>query len=98
MSNNYSMNLNLERLNKLNEKLNNVRKNKFNEINFFNLIYQTTTEGVKNSKYEFLANRTVDLNDRLDEVINQSTNKFNIIKDNVRKKNLIFINLDKFNW
>ena len=38
MSNNYSMNLNLERLNKLNEKLNNVRKNKFNEINFFNLI------------------------------------------------------------
>ena len=41
--------------------------------------------------YEFLANRTVDLNDRLDEVINQSTNKFNIIKDNVRKKNLIFL-------
>ena len=55
-------------------------------------------ETIKNSKYEFLANRTVDLNDRLDEVINQSTNKFNIIKDNVRKKNLIFINLDKFNW
>ena len=39
MSNNYSMNLNLERLNKLNEKLNNVRKNKFNGIIFFNLIY-----------------------------------------------------------
>ena len=83
MSNNYSMNLNLERLNKLNEKLNNVRKNKFNEINFFNLIKQTTTEGVKNSKYEFLVNRTMDLNDRLDEVISQSTSKFNIIKDNV---------------
>ena len=26
----------------------------------------------------------MDLNERLDEVINQSTNKFNIIKDNVR--------------
>ena len=25
----------------------------------------------------------MDLNDRLDEVINQSTSKFNIIKDNV---------------
>ena len=38
---------------------------------------------MKNSKYEFLANRTMDLNDRLDEVISQSTSKFNIIKDNV---------------
>ena len=36
-----------------------------------------------NSKYEFLVNRTMDLNDRLDEVISQSTSKFNIIKDNV---------------
>ena len=32
MSNNYSMNLNLERLNKLNEKLNNVRVYKLNLI------------------------------------------------------------------
>ena len=32
MSNNYSMNLNLERLNKLNEKLNNVREYKLNII------------------------------------------------------------------
>jgi hypothetical protein len=32
MSNNYSMNLNLERLNKLNEKLNNVREYKLNLI------------------------------------------------------------------
>ena len=30
MSNNYSMNLNLERLNNLNEKLNNVRNYKYN--------------------------------------------------------------------
>ena len=52
--------------------------------NYYFLQKQTTTETIKNSKYEFLANRTVDLNDRLDEVINQSTNKFNIIKDNVR--------------
>ena len=28
----------------------------------------------------------MDLNDRLDEVINQSSSKFNIIKDNVSKK------------
>ena len=32
MSNNYSMNLNLERLNKLNEKLNNVREYELNLI------------------------------------------------------------------
>jgi hypothetical protein len=38
---------------------------------------------MKNSKYEFLANRTMDLNDRLDEVMSQSKNKFNIIKDSV---------------
>ena len=38
---------------------------------------------MKNSKYEFLANRTMDLNDRLDEVMSQSKNKVNIIKDSV---------------
>ena len=96
MSNNYSMNLNLDRLNRLNEKLNNVSLKNIIIIHFqtynnyiINIIIglfkkQTTTETIKNSKYEFLANRTVDLNERLDEVINQSTNKFNIIKDNVR--------------
>ena len=41
---------------------------------------------MKNSKYEFLANRTMDLNDRLDEVMSQSKNKFNIIKDSVSYK------------
>ena len=42
----------------------------------------------------------MDLNERLDEVINQSTNKFNIIKDNVRNniKYNIKIIIDKFNW
>ena len=39
---------------------------------------------MKNSKYEFLTNRTIDLNDRLDEVISQSNSKFNIVKDSVR--------------
>ena len=79
MSTNNSFNLNLERLNRLNEKLNNV-------INIILLLYsqQTATDTIKNSKYEFLANRTMDLNDRLDEVISQSKNKFNIVKDSVR--------------
>ncbi len=79
MSTNNSFNLNLERLNRLNEKLNNV-------INIILLLYsqQTATDTIKNSKYEFLANRTTDLNDRLDEVISQSKNKFNIVKDSVR--------------
>ena len=78
MSTNNSFNLNLERLNRLNEKLNNV-------INILLSLYsqQTATDTIKNSKYEFLANRTMDLNDRLDEVISQSKNKFNIVKDSV---------------
>ena len=78
MSTNNSFNLNLERLNRLNEKLNNV-------INIILLLYsqQTATDTIKNSKYEFLANRTMDLNDRLDEIISQSKNKFNIVKDSV---------------
>ena len=77
-----------------NESLNSKSNNKRNyekKSNIQSKKKQTTTETIKNSKYEFLANRTVDLNDRLDEVINQSTNKFNIIKDNVRKK-IIFYN------
>ena len=80
MSTNNSFNLNLERLNRLNEKLNNV-------INILLLLYsqQTATDTIKNSKYEFLANRTMDLNDRLDEVISQSKNKFNIVKDSVSR-------------
>ena len=47
------------------------------------LEFLITKKDIKNSKYEFLINRTMDLNDRLDEVMNQSTSKFNIIKDNV---------------
>ena len=111
---NDSMNLNLERLNRLNEKLNNVSKQKYNLLSKNNLfnnnsqiiikhnkkLLQTTSDNIKNSKYEFLANRTVDLNDRLDEVISQSTNKFNIVKDSVSNmiynfnKNIIIINID----
>ena len=50
MSNNYSMNLNLERLNNLNEKLNNVRKNKYNLIKFFNLKITGNKRGYKKFK------------------------------------------------
>ena len=41
----------------------------------------------------------MDLNDRLDEVMNQSSSKFNIIKDNVSLNIFLFLYfLDKFNW
>ena len=97
MSTNNSFNLNLERLNRLNEKLNNVRK-----IFVLNNYPQTTTDTIKNTKYEFLANRTMDLNDRLDEVISQSKNKFNIVKDSVSFILDIYIyiiyNIDKYDW
>ena len=42
----------------------------------------------------------MDLNDRLDEVISQSKNKFNIVKDSVSFILDIYIiyNIDKYDW
>ena len=38
----------------------------------------------KNSKFEFLNSRIGDLNDHLDEIIDQTSKKFGIIKENVK--------------
>ena len=42
----------------------------------------------------------MDLNDRLDEVMSQSKNKFNIVKDSVSFILDIYIiyNIDKYDW
>ena len=42
----------------------------------------------------------MDLNDRLDEIISQSKNKFNIVKDSVSFILDIYIiyNIDKYDW
>ena len=38
----------------------------------------------KNSKFEFLNSRIGDLNEHLDEIMEQTTKKFGIIKENVK--------------
>ena len=38
----------------------------------------------RNSKFEYLTSRVADLNEHLDEVMDQTTKKFNIIKENVK--------------
>ena len=37
----------------------------------------------KNSKFQFLQSRIGDLNEHLEEIMDQTTKKFNIIKENV---------------
>ena len=39
----------------------------------------------KNSKFAFLNSRIADLNEHLDEVVDQTSKKFAIIKENVSK-------------
>ena len=56
----------IDRLNRLTEKLNN-----------------STLDSPKNSKFEFLNSRIGDLNDHLDEIVEQTSKKFGIIKENV---------------
>ena len=49
----------------------------------------------KNSKFEFLNSRIGDLNDHLDEIVDQTSKKFGIIKENVKTFYLQII--DHFN-
>ena len=64
----YNTNSQFDRLNRIQDKLNN------------------TSISPKNSKFQFLQSRVADLNEHLDEVMDQTTKKFNIIKENVKEK------------
>ncbi len=61
----YNTNSQFDRLNRIQDKLNN------------------TSISPKNSKFQFLQSRIGDLNEHLEEVMDQTTKKFNIIKENV---------------
>ena len=61
----YNTNSQFDRLNRIQDKLNN------------------TSISPKNSKFQFLQSRIGDLNEHLDEIMDQTTKKFNIIKENV---------------
>ncbi len=83
MNTSYQMNRNnmsqFDRLNRISDKLNNV---KIKNIILKTKILQTSITP-KNSKFEFLTSRVADLNEHLDEIMDQTTKKFNIIKENV---------------
>ena len=80
MNSSYQMNRNnmsqFDRLNRISDKLNNVNNN---------IIIQAPLIP-RNSKFEYLTSRVADLNEHLDEVMDQTTKKFNIIKENVKEK------------
>jgi hypothetical protein len=42
----------------------------------------------KNSKFEFLTSRIEDVNDHLNDISDQTSKKFNIIRENVKKSKL----------
>ena len=68
-----------DRLNRISDKLNSVKIKKYN---LKNKILQTSISP-KNSKFQFLQSRIGDLNEHLEEIMDQTTKKFNIIKENV---------------
>ena len=84
MNSSYQMNRNnmsqFDRLNRISDKLNNVNNKKIK------IIQAPLIQ--RNSKFEYLTSRVSDLNEHLDEVMDQTTKKFNIIKENVRKKKI----------
>ncbi len=49
----------------------------------------------KQSKFEFLHQRTSDVDDRLNELSDQTQKKFSVVKENVR--NYLLFNLDRQN-
>jgi hypothetical protein len=67
----------------------------FDRLNRISDKLNSTSISPKNSKFQFLQSRVADLNEHLDEVVDQTTKKFNIIKENV-KINFIKNNFYKY--
>ena len=57
----------------------------FDRLNRIQDKLNSTSISPKNSKFQFLQSRIGDLNEHLEEVMDQTTKKFNIIKENVNK-------------
>ena len=71
----------------LSYKYNQNNMSQFDRLNRISDKLNSTSISPNNSKFQFLQSRVADLNEHLDEVMDQTTKKFNIIKENVRKKN-----------
>ena len=55
----------------------------FDRLNRIQDKLNSTSISPKNSKFQFLQSRIGDLNEHLEEVMDQTSKKFNIIKENV---------------
>ena len=79
----------------LSYKYNQNNMSQFDRLNRISDKLNSTSISPKNSKFQFLQSRVADLNKHLDEVVDQTTKKFNIIKENV-KINFIKNNFYKY--
>ena len=68
----------------LSYKYNQNNTSQFDRLNRISDKLNRTSISPKNSKFQFLQSRVADLNEHLDEVVDQTTKKFNIIKENVK--------------
>ena len=68
----------------LSYKYNQNNMSQFDRLNRISDKLNSTSISPNNSKFQFLQSRVVDLNEHLDEVVDQTTKKFNIIKENVK--------------
>ena len=79
----------------LSYKYNQNNMSQFDRLNRISDKLNSTSISPNNSKFQFLQSRVADLNEHLDEVVDQTTKKFNIIKENV-KINFIKNNFYKY--
>ena len=68
----------------LSYKYNQNNTSQFDRLNRISDKLNSTSISPNNSKFQFLQSRVADLNEHLDEVVDQTTKKFNIIKENVK--------------
>ena len=59
------------------------KNSQFDRLNRIQDKLNSTSISPKNTKFQFLQSRIVDLNEHLEEIMDQTTKKFNIIKENV---------------
>ena len=64
------------------------KNSQFDRLNRIQDKLNSTSISPKNTKFQFLQSRIVDLNEHLDEIMDQTSKKFNIIKENVKEKKI----------
>ena len=60
------------------------KNSQFDRLNRIQDKLNSTSISPKNTKFQFLQSRIVDLNEHLEEIMEQTSKKFNIIKENVK--------------